>query len=164
MVKNDIIGEKSDKKPTSFKSQLVPEEINPACDLICDDDSEVLMINNCKPEEFPLTRTGFNFRPSSTAQAFTPHRICSHTKQCVIRQPYPPPIPTLTPLVNMSSLYHTRMLSGDLDWGSTCSYCYRIDYEKYGCESCVWMKCFGELHGYPDLNPYNFRKYLDGNN
>ena len=74
MVKNDIIGEKSDKKPTSFKSQLVPEEINPARDLLCEDDSEALVIKNCKPEEFPLTRTGFNFRPSSTAQAFTPHR------------------------------------------------------------------------------------------
>ena len=93
-------------------------------------------------------------------------KLCSQSEnilndqQDIIRQPFPPPLPALTPLVNHSSEYHLKTMSGDLDWGSTCSYCMRIDYEKYGCESCVWMKCFGSLHGFPDEDPYDYRKYL----
>jgi hypothetical protein len=63
------------------------------------------------------------------------------------------------PLVNLYSLYHLKTMAGELDWGSTCGYCMRIEYEKYGCESCVWIKCYGELHGYPDLDPYYYKKY-----
>ena len=151
-MQNAQIDEKSD--------QTLPE-ISASDDDDCVDSRNVE--NDPKPEQFPLTRTGFNYRPSSAAQAFSPPRNCSHTKQCILRQPFPPPLPALTPLVNMSSLYHTRILSGDLDWGSTCSYCFRIDYERYGCESCVWIKCFGDLHGYPDSNPYHYKKYLEEN-
>ena len=64
------------------------------------------------------------------------------------------------PLVNMSSMYHKKIMAGQLDWGSTCAYCMRIDYEKYGCDSCVWIKCFGDLHGFPDLDPYYYKKFL----
>ena len=153
-MKSEVIAEKSKQKSSEVSA-----------DDNCHDTSErnIFFKNNPRPEQFPLTRTGFNYRPSSAAQAFSAPRNCSHTRQCIVRQPFPPPLPALTPLVNMSSLYHTRIISGDLDWGSTCSYCYRIDYEKYGCESCVWIKCFGELHGFPDINPYHYRKYQDGN-
>ena len=50
-----------------------------------------------KPEQFPLTRTGINCCPSSAAQAFSLPKTCSHRKQCILRQPFPPPLPALTP-------------------------------------------------------------------
>ena len=112
----------------------------------------------------PITSKGFCPRaappfPSKTsADAPSP---CKHTPQCSVRQPLPPPVPSMIPLVNYHSLYHQKMQAGELDWGSTCSYCMRIEYERYGCDSCVWIKCFGELHGYPDVNPYDFKKYLE---
>ena len=151
MMQNEIIEEVSE--------QEMPKKLD--CEN-CEDISNIK--NGPKPEQFPLTRTGFNYRPSSAAQPISLSINCNHKKQCILRQPFPPPLPALTPLVNMSSLYHTRILSGDLDWGSTCSYCFRIEYEKYGCESCVWIKCFGDLHGFPDLNPYHYRKHLDEDN
>ena len=151
VIQNEMIEEMSEQKMPKM--------------LACENSEDISTIKNTpKPEQFPLTRNGFNYRPSSAAQAFSFPRNCNHEKQCVLRQPFPPPLPALTPLVNMSSLYHTRILSGDLDWGSTCSYCFRIEYEKYGCESCVWIKCFGDLHGFPDLNPYHYRKHLDEDN
>ena len=58
-------------------------------------------------------------------------------------------------MINKSSNYEWKF-----GLGFTCGYCYRIDHKNYGCESCVWMKWFGELHGYPDLNPYTYRKHL----
>ena len=72
------------------------EQINPACDK-CDDTSEMFIDNSPKPEEFPLTRTGFNYRPTSAAQAFSAPRNCSHIEQCIIRQPFPPPCPPSPP-------------------------------------------------------------------
>ena len=131
------------------------EQFNPACDK-CDDDPGVfdedapskeiddIALNEKSTEtvEHLYTPKGFNSRPTLAAQSILSSSNCSHPKQCIIRQPFPPPIPALTPLVNMYSLYHMKVLAGELDWGSTCAYCMRIDYEKYGCESCVWIKCF----------------------
>ena len=151
LMKHEIVEKKSEQKQSGM---LASDK--------CYETSVISDKNGPKPEQFPLTRTGFNYRPSSAAQVFSSPRNCNHIQQCIVRQPFPPPLPAMTPLVNMSSMYHTRILSGDLDWGSTCSYCFRIDYERYGCESCVWIKCFGDLHGFPDLNPYHYRKYLDG--
>ena len=48
--------------------------------------------------------------------------ICSHTKQYILRQPFPLPLPSITPLVNLNSQYHIKVLAGDLDWGSACAY------------------------------------------
>ena len=167
--------ELGDERREKVKLEKKLEEVNLMQNEVAEEMSEIVAFDKCvdsndlfsknspKPEDFPLTRNGFNFRPSFAAQAFSRTRNCSHSQQCIIRQPFPPPLPALMPLVNMSPLYHNRILSGDLDWGSTCSYCFRIDYEKYGCESCVWIKCYGELHGFPDLNPYHYRKYIDGN-
>ena len=30
--------------------------------------------------------------------------------------------------------------------------------KNYGCDDCVWLKWHGELHGFPDINPYDFKK------
>ena len=157
----------------SWTTYFLGEKFNPACKK-CDDDPgefdvdvsskeiDDIALNQKSTEsvEQPFTPRGFNSHPTLAAQAFLSSNNCAHTKQYIICQPFPPPIPALTPLVNMYSLYHMKTLAGELDWGSTCAYCMRIDYEKYGCESCVWIKCFGDLHGYPDVDPYDFKKYL----
>ena len=39
--------------------------------------------------------------------------------------------------------------------------CFEVDYKNYGCDDCVWLKWHGDLHGYPDINPWEFKKYLD---
>ena len=148
------------------------EQFNPACD-DCQDkdiswtsdenlaDSSTTEPNLSLASEIPITPRGFNFRPILAAKYFPQTLNCSHPEQCIIRQPFPPPLPAaLTPIVNLHSMYHLKTITGDLDWGSTCSYCMRIEYERYGCESCVWMKTFGNLHGYPDIDPYDFRNYL----
>ena len=38
--------------------------------------------------------------------------------------------------------------------------CFSIDNDNYGCEDCVWLKWHGDVHGYPDINPWDFKKYL----
>ena len=105
----------------------------------------------------PVSSKGFVYRPTNP---INPPQSCFHTTQCIVREPSPPPLPSITPLVNYSSQYHEKIQSGSLDWGSTCPYCMRIEYERYGCDSCIWIKCFGELHGYPDVNPYDYKKHL----
>ena len=149
---------------------FLDEMINPACDK-CDDktwipDDNIMeatpqtssYIPDIKTE--PVTPKGFNTRPSNSSQHTSSTSVCSHTPQCILRQPFPSPLPALTPLVNEYSLYHKKTMAGELDWGSTCWYCMRIDYEKYGCDSCVWIKCFRELNGYPDVNPYDYKEHL----
>ena len=144
-----------DYSPQYFLKEIV----NPACDT-CKDHS-LHSDDELTPETLkPFTPKGFNHRPSKTSYSSSPS-VCTHTKQCIIREPFSPPLPSLMPLVNLSSQYHLKTMAGELDWGSTCSYCFRIEYEKYGCDSCVWIKCFGERHGYPDVNPYDYKKHLE---
>ena len=106
----------------------------------------------------PMTSKGFVYQPDNTKPSALPP-TCSHTTQCIARHPRPPPLPSIVPLVNHRSQYHQKILEGSLDWGSTCTYCMRIEYDRYGCDSCVWIKCFGELHGYPDRNPYDYKQF-----
>ena len=136
------------------------EMFNPACET-CDytswisensSDEAVLEVDliTIADDKPPFSRKGFNNRPTSTLLNTSSSSNCLHD-----RQPFPPPLPALTPLVNKYSMYHSK-----LDWGSTCWYCMRIEYEKYGCESCVWIKCFGELHGYPDVAPHDYKDFF----
>ena len=139
------------------------EQFNPACDN-CDDSSWLSDSSSDASQAvpIPITPRGFDNRPTSTsAKRSSSSSKCSHRQQCILRQPFPPPLPAaLTPIVNEYSQYHKKTMAGELDWGSTCWYCMRIDYEKYGCDSCVWIKCFGELHGYPDVAPHDYKDYL----
>ena len=138
---------------------FLTERISPACDK-CDDyswmsDDQDLLANNI------VTRKGFNHHPTSIASKNSSSDLnCLHNQQCIIRQPFPPPLPSLTPIVNEYSLYHVKIMAGELDWGSTCWYCMRIDCDNYFCKSCVWIKHFGELHGYPDINPSVYKEHL----
>ena len=118
-------------------------------------DDQDLLDNNI------VTRKGFNHHPASIAsKASSSDLNCLHNQQCIIRQPFPPPLPSLTPIVNEYSLYHVKIMAEELDWGSTCWYCMRIDCDNYFCKSCVWIKHFGELHGYPDINPSVYKEHL----
>ena len=33
--------------------------------------------------------------------------------------------------------------------------------KNYGCEDCVWLKWYGQIHGLPDIHPYDFKKFLE---
>ena len=87
---------------------------------------------------------------------------CNHSPQCTIRQPRPPPLPSVTFLVNHQSKYHEHILTraGVPGCYGGHSQCFSIDNANYGCEDCVWLKWHGDLHGYPDINPWDFKKYL----
>ena len=90
--------------------------------------------------------------------------LCTHTPQCTIRQPRPPPLPRITHLRDDVSRYHEHMLSKAGVPGAYGGHdsCLNVsDSKNYGCNSCVWFKWHGQLHGFPDINPYYYKKYLD---
>ena len=116
---------------------------SPACEK-CEDNSKISEDEFFLSEENmealvipPVTRKGFNHHPNFGAPKNPVSYHCFHTQQCIIRQPFPPPLPSLTPIVNEYSMYHMKIMAGELDWGSTCWYCMRIDCDNYGCESCL---------------------------
>ena len=109
----------------------------------------------------PCTPPGTPPRASPRASVGSPS-MCSHPMQCVIRQPTPPPPDKCTILVHDGSKYHEHMDSQagvPYQLGGTHEYCMRIDYENYGCEDCIWYKKWGELHGFPDINPWTFQEH-----
>ena len=88
--------------------------------------------------------------------------FCSHSPQCTTRQPRSPPSNKCSILIHHGSDYHEHMQSQagvPYQLGMTHEYCMRIDYENYGCDGCKWFKRWGELHGYPDLNPWAFKEH-----
>ena len=89
--------------------------------------------------------------------------LCSHSPHCVIRQPHPPPPDKCSVMQHSGSLYHEHMVSemGVPSRYNTHEYCMRIEYQNYGCDNCIWFKWWGELHGYPDINPWSFREHLE---
>ena len=67
--------------------------------------------------DHPVTRTEFNYIPTFiSSNASLNNSNCSYENQCVIFQPFPPPLPAMTPLVNKYSLYHMKTVAGELDW------------------------------------------------
>jgi len=90
-------------------------------------------------------------------------RNCHHSQQCVIRQPFPPPLPSLTFLKDDTSLYHKHMMGKKFmipGIYSTHGKCMETDDINQGCSNCRWFKKFGEKHGLPDINPLRYRKHL----
>ena len=89
--------------------------------------------------------------------------VCSHSPQCISRQPLPPPPEKCSILNHLGSKYHVHMVnetSGVPARYGPHEYCMRIEYENYGCEDCIWFKWWGELHGYPDISPWSYREHL----
>ena len=89
---------------------------------------------------------------------------CWHTPQCIVRQPRPPPLPGLTHIKNNDSQYHVHMMSKagvPGAYGGHDSCLNASSSKNYGCDSCVWFKWHGQLHGYPDINPHDYKKYME---
>ena len=89
---------------------------------------------------------------------------CSHDKQCVLRQPYPPPSPLSPYIVHDVSKYHIHMMTKTSEDLTGCLKCFSVDNENYGCDKCTWLKWWfkwhGDRHGLPDIHPSKYRKYL----
>ena len=105
-----------------------------------------------------------NFSQDRIKESHTDTRsiLCHHSPQCSERQPRPPPPEKCRILEHAGSMYHEHMASeaGVPSRYHTHEYCMRIEYNNYGCDKCVWFKWWGELHGYPDINPWTFREHL----
>ena len=124
--------------PNFTPKYFLGEMFNPACSN-CDDSFE-----------------GDNTGPDHTG--------CQHEKQCVLRQPYPPPSPLFPFLVHEVSKYHVHMMEMTVDDLAGCIKCFSINNENYGCDRCTWLKWWykwhGDRHGFPDIHPSLYRKYL----
>ena len=92
------------------------------------------------------------------------HGNCEHEKQCVLRQPYPPPSPSFPFIAHEVSKYHIHMMNKTKDDLIGCVRCFSVDNENYGCDKCTWLKWWfkwhGDRHGLPDMHPSIYRKYL----
>ena len=90
---------------------------------------------------------------------------CSHEIQCVVRQLYPPPSPLSPFLIHEVSQYHVHMMRMTVDNLAGCLKCFSINNENYGCDNCTWLKWWfkwhGDRHGFPDIHPSKYRKYLN---
>ena len=89
---------------------------------------------------------------------------CEHKPQCILREPRPPPSPTITFLYNERSKYHQHMMLWTKKEFDGHSRCFAIENENYGCDDCTWLKWWykwhGENHGFPDIPEWTYRKYL----
>jgi len=82
----------------------------------------------------PLTSKGFLNRSPSKAAAST-DSFCFHTPQCILRHPIPPPLPSLTHILNMNnhSMHYDMMRKqGGLQYRTTHEDYMLVDYERYG--------------------------------
>ena len=89
---------------------------------------------------------------------------CVHTPQCVSRQPYPPPSPSMPYIFHEVSKYHLHMMTKSDEDLTGCLKCFSVENENYGCDKCTWLKWWfkwhGVRHGLPDIHPSNYSKYL----
>ena len=94
----------------------------------------------------------------------TEFHVCNHSTQCIIREPLPPPFPSITFLHNEKSEYHTHMMQWSKKEFAGCVKCFSIENENYGCRDCRWLKFWyarhGETHGFPDIATWIYKKYL----
>ena len=90
--------------------------------------------------------------------------LCQHSMQCIIREPFPPPSPSITYLYNESSKYHQHMMLWSKKEFAGHAKCFSIDNENYGCSDCTflkwWYKWHGDTHGFPDIAEWTYKKYL----
>ena len=126
-------------------------------DLEVDSSIQTTLTRILLTDESPLTSPKASSTSTSTT---TTSPTCAHQTQCVVRQPYAPPSPTWTFLHHEQSKYHEHMWKDDL-LPFTHAHCMANDHRNYGCDNCVWWKWYGQLHGYPDIYPGDYKKYLD---
>ena len=113
----------------------------------------------------PLTTSPVS-TPSSAITASPPTRfrnLCKHTPQCIVREPRPPPSPSITFLYNERSKYHQHMMLWDKKEFAGHPRCFSVENENYGCDDCTWLKWWykwhGETHGFPDIPEWTYKKY-----
>ena len=89
---------------------------------------------------------------------------CEHKPQCILREPRPPPSPTITFLYNEYSKYHQHMMLWSKREFDGHPRCFAVENENYGCDDCTWLKWWykwhGENHGFPDIPEWIYKKYL----
>ena len=116
----------------------------------------------------PITTTSPASIPSSnpTASPTTRFRFtnkCKHTPQCIVREPRPPPSPSITFLYNERSKYHEHMMLWSKKEFAGHPRCFSVENENYGCDDCTWLKWWykwhGETHGFPDIPEWRYKKY-----
>ena len=170
----------SDSSELSVSSKTTPHisgmsELSVKC-IQAPTPDELNNILTIEPEEPPLSVSSAASCPPSTPARWTPSSnqsevcanpnysgVCSHSPQCISRQPLPPPPEKCSILNHLGSKYHVHMVnetSGVPARYGPHEYCMRIEYENYGCEDCIWFKWWGELHGYPDISPWSYREHL----
>ena len=137
------------------------DEINPAC-AKCDDpiSSDSESVADCNVLDRKIDDSSENIQNVCKLNV---DGECKHSPQCVLRQPFPPPLPSVTYLKNDRSKYHLHMMSSGEVPGCYGGHdrCLNAYSKNYGCEACIWLKWFGQLHGFPDINPGDYKKYLD---
>ena len=72
---------------------------------------------------------------------------CEHEPQCILREPRPPPSPTITFLYNERSKYHQHMMLWSKKEFDGHSRCFAVENENYGCDDCTWLKWWYKWHG-----------------
>ena len=154
--------------PNYIPKYFMGHEINAACEKCYSplDSSEAEDDVKCT-EGDDVSESSYRENEDSLSDVTAPGKcsdvICKHSPQCVIRQPYPPPLPSITHIRNDRSKYHLHMMSrhglpGHYGGHERCINAYS---KNYGCESCIWFKWNGELYGLLDINPHEYKKYLD---
>ena len=102
--------------------------------------------------------------PSSSASSKHCSSKCEHKPQCILREPRPPPSPTITFLYNERSKYHQHMMLWSKKEFEGHTRCFAVENENYGCDDCTWLKWWykwhGENHGFPDIPEWIYKKYL----
>ena len=102
--------------------------------------------------------------PTLPAIIQSPYLKCTHSPQCIMREPLPPPSPSLTFLYNEKTEYHIHMMQWSRKEFAGCSKCFSVENENYGCRECRWLKFWygrhGETHGFPDIPNWMYKKYL----
>ena len=109
------------------------------------------------PSSPSSTATMLSSAVSNLTEMLTDH-ICTHQRQCVLRQPKPPPADKWSILVHIRSKYHEHFLTSVPARYGPHDNCMVVEYENYGCSDCIWFKKWGQLHGYPDLWPLKYIK------
>ena len=95
-------------------------------------------------------------RPVSSSKG-----LCEHKTQCVVRQPFSQPLPSITFMRHEVSKYEQHMINRSSFHG--CLKCFSIDNDNYGCGDCTWLKWWfkwhGLRHGFPDIHPSVYKRY-----
>ena len=181
---NTIPSSTSEFLASTSMVNVIPGASKEECEVsLSDPSTSSLSTTSCpKTSLFSSTLSSSSYDSSitSTQQSFPVHpwnktplfisakgqccSTCRHPTQCTTRQPRTPPLPSITFLVNEKSKYHLHMMTKSADDFAGCFRCFSVENENYGCDKCTWLKWWfkwhGDRHGFPDISPWIYKKYL----